>query len=271
MTIALGALTRRCIVIAADTEETAVDMKSAVGKLAIAQRYSFTEGPSPKNARCMVISGAGDSGYLACLKRHLMEDFDAEDTDSITKFDVVLRKRIKTFYRDHIIPFRDPNLNVELVIGAVIDYQSKFWTTSLNSARESDHYKWAFVGSGTNWARSAASFLDHSVEEVAASIAAAYSVFLAKEYAGGCGKQTQIAVIPVNGFVQLANLEAIERLEGVFRRYLGIQSQIKSLILGLPNPNLFSGVQAKLDSLTSDIAEIGAGLYAPFMPSNPQT
>lgn len=271
MTIALGILTRKCIIIAADSEESINypgDMKSSVGKISVGQQMNLSHG-IPKESKTCIISGAGDSAYLACLKQHIMEDFSEDSVTNIKEFDTILRWRVKKFHDDHVVPFNDTNLRVDLIVGAAIKYHTKLWVSNLGTVRNIETYKFAYVGSGMRWASNVQGAIDASVEEVSASLAAAYAVAYAKEYAGGCGKQTQMVMLPPNGFYQTASGNVLYELDGVFRRYLRLESQIRNLTLGLPCPDLFCGSEAFLKGFAFEVATIAANMYPKPTPDVP--
>lgn len=86
MTIALGIIGPFGIVIAADSEEgtgSPGDLKSSTVKITGEHHLVLPDAGKPQLDKAILISGAGDSGYLAALKAHLIDDFATASINSI--------------------------------------------------------------------------------------------------------------------------------------------------------------------------------------------
>src|ERR1039457_3320531 len=100
VTIALGVIGPFGIVIAADSEEgtlNAGDLKSTANKIS-GHSILKPQGIKPLLRKSIVISGAGDSGYLAAIKQHIIDDFSKDEVKDIDSADEAIKNRIETFY-----------------------------------------------------------------------------------------------------------------------------------------------------------------------------
>jgi hypothetical protein len=100
MTIAIGLVATDGVVIAADTEEQIGSMKSDESKMLIANR-----GLANKKAGALVVTGAGDAGYLDSINMDICTSFFSAKSLSGARWVKTFRKQVKDFYRDHVIPF----------------------------------------------------------------------------------------------------------------------------------------------------------------------
>jgi hypothetical protein len=105
-------------------------------------------------------------------------------------------------------------------------------------------------------------------DHLSISIALAYAVFFAKEHAGGCGKQSQLVLLP--GWLPPVNAlsQTLDELETVFRRYGDYLNQIRRNVLSIPPIQGFSGVDGHLSSFRDAVKDCGKRLYpnTPFTP-----
>jgi hypothetical protein len=266
VTIALGIIGPFGVIIAADSEEgtlTAGDLKSSTVK--ITGEHHFVVAAKDKRLpehKAILVSGAGDSGYLEAIKQHILEDFAEKAVKSIGDADRVIRRRIKTFYEDHVAPFaafRELDLSIDLVIGASLAGGQRLWKTYMNTVKTVPNFELAAVGSGESWVKNiipVAATMDGTL----ASATAAYAVFFAKEHATGCGKQTRIAFTR-GGLNRVANQAAVDRLEFAFRRYSDCEKYMRNTVLGIPFGHAFNGMDARLNELRQEVASAAAELY----------
>jgi hypothetical protein len=179
---------------------------------------------------------------------------------------------VKSFHHDHVAPYNNPlELSVDLVIGASSDGLLRLWKSHMGAVEDVDPYDWARVGSGAVWGGLPRTYIDPTVEQKQIALAAAYAVFFAKEYGGGCGKNTQLVVVPSDGFHQLGATDVLDRLDVLFRRYSGLEAQIRNYVLGLPCPDLFGGRDAATEQYRKLIDEVAAWLFRAPKSSGPRT
>lgn len=276
MTIALGIIGPFGIVIAADSEETTLvagDLKSTAKKITGEHHFVL---PTKRNQlpehKAILISGAGDSAYLEAIKQHLLEDFSDKTVKSIADTDRVIRRRLKSFYEDHVVPFaafKDLNLSVDLVIGASLAAGQRLWKTSMNTVRTMPNLEVAAVGSGQSWVKNIIP-VAATMSATIASVSAAYGIFFAKEHATGCGKQTRVAILR-QGQPRVAVQEALDELELVFRRYNKCEGYMRNTLLGIPDNHPFKNMDSRLNQLRQDVANAGDALYPKSTPSTSQT
>jgi len=269
MTIAIGILSPSCVLLAADSEETTLsagDLKSSVGKIGFHSSIKFdAEQGGGCTFNSIAMSGAGDSAYLAALKQHLVEDFAS--VKQVGEFDGILRNRIRNFYEEHVMPFTDLDLRVNVIVTACCGADQRLWVTNLTTVRSVNTLGICFVGSGDRCANTAIGPTVATTDHVALSIVAAFGIFFAKEYAGGCGKQTHIVLIGHNLPPILARREALDSLDSLFRRYEGFNAFMRYSLLGVPTSDGFTGIETKLGAFRKEVEEISRVLY----PASPLT
>jgi hypothetical protein len=238
MTIGVGILAPRSIVIAADCEESTSEpgtLKSATSK--ITYDYAGTRENGIIASKSIGISGAGDSAYLAVVKRQVVDDFKDPETKNVDDFEKKLKPRIKRFCGDHVKPFKKivDNLDVVLIVGARIRSEQCLWVTSLNTARRTSILEVTAIGCGE---KSLTTVLGPNLmtvnDELSVSLAAAYGVLFAKDFVVGCGKSTQMVSIRRDALFW-ASPEAIEKLNSIFRRYRDFEKHLLSSLLGIPD------------------------------------
>jgi hypothetical protein len=204
VTIAIGILAAKGLVVAADTQESTGDyMKGAKGKIAAFYAYDG------KWADSCVIAGAGDSGYVQALTEHLGQTFQAVDPkanmsmmemskkDSRPSLQSEFRDCVKRFYKEHIIPFagyperRRPD--VEMLIACQRKVVLGMFATEKTVVNYTTPFK--AIGIGCTFAELHLGKLWQGMTTEEAEILAAYVVFLTKESVEACGKYTTIATI----------------------------------------------------------------------------
>ena len=255
MTIAVGVIGPFGIVLAADSEEgagSAGDLKSSAVKITGRHILGAADPPAHKS---ILISGAGDCGYLSLLKQHIVDDFESDEADSIESLDTKIRERVDSFYQRHVVPFSDfrntdfvESLMVSLVIGASFNWQGsrgqRLWLTYMNGVKMVPNFEVAAVGSGEQWVTNIIPVAS-TMDAITASAAAAYGIFFAKDHASGCGKQIRMALMRHGKYVP-AKQESIDRLEIKFGEYNQCERYMRNTLLGIPDGNAFSGIEERL-------------------------
>lgn len=265
MTIALGMFTHFGSIIAADSQEgtgSPGDLKNSAAKISLRSSGFVREGKLVE--KTLAVTGAGDSGYLDFLKQKLSDAFGDDPDVSIASFEKYLKSELRTFYKEHVVPFPPAEwgyqLAVKLIVSAQIGNERRMWVTHMNSVRPVTDF--AAAGSGESWAKYAwKAFIPQLADEHTASIVAAYAVFVAKENAEGCGKDTKLVSMPVNGFFKAATPEGIRTLETHFRSYEGMERVERWKAMGqqIEENTDFRPV---LQTLRSDLANVV--LYPPL-------
>ena len=201
MTIAVGIVANDGIVVAADTEETSGYLKTEQTKILT---VLCSPPVNDKNVRQLsgscLISGAGNSDHLDALKDELALVFLQNPTaSSPLEIKSAFGKCLKSFYRDHIIPFAafpiEDRPDVSMLMAVNRNHQSMLLFTNRSVVGHAMLYK--AVGIGSIFAKILLDRLWNraTVEEI--QVLAAYVVFMVKESVEGCGKLTQ--VITLNG------------------------------------------------------------------------
>jgi len=285
VTIALGIIGPFGVVIAADSEEgtqSAGYLKSTTNKISGAMEFCPPSGHSPESLKkSIVISGSGDSGYLAAIKQHLIDDFKDRRVKGVEDADTAIRKRMKMFYKDHVIPFAkfsDLNLAVDLIIGVSFGGVSssgariggnRLWCVYMNTVRDVPNFQVAAVGAGEQWVRNTLP-VAASMERSVISAAAAYGIFFAKEHATGCGKKTRMALL-AHGSAYEAKQAAIEGLENVLGDYSAHEKFMRNRFIGMPNSEPFDGEDKSLNDLRQRMNDGANDLWSWIMPPTPST
>jgi hypothetical protein len=278
MTIAIGVLTPVALLFGADSEESGADIRLATSKITFSYSMGVNVDQQTRMDRCVCITGAGDSGYLAVIKQEIIDI--SNSSEDLNEFENRLRESVRLFYRHHVLPFsrvRNLDLNFSLIVGARFLQESGMWLTELSAVRPLRNMARVAVGSGAQWAKSVMPPYVPLYNEHAAA-AALYGLHVAKIRARDCGKESNLLYLSRQpGWAPLtADVNVIEEIERVFRRYDQFAEQMKSYVLGLPCPDLAFGVQRQLDKLNGEIASLlpqlfpSSGEMKVTVPSGPQ-
>ena len=261
MTIALGIVTPFGTILASDSQEGtgyAGDMKLSTSKITAHSHAYVDQLSGEPMVRSCAITGAGDSGYLNAIKQKITDTFDQDPQISIEGFSIYLENQLIDFYEKHICPFPanqwGHQLDIQLIVAAQIQQDRRMWVTHMNSVRTEKSY--VAVGSGESWARSALKgFLPFVTDEHATTIIAAYATFVAKEFAEGCGKQTQMILLPVSGGLKFPLDDAIDALEAHFSRYNEAEriERLRAMGQDVREPTKFAEF---LETMRSDLAKM---------------
>jgi 20S proteasome alpha/beta subunit len=244
MTIAVGVLTNSALIIGADSEEGtgyAGDFKHSRGKISGITTINFVKGV-PTEARTIAVTGSGDSAYLRVLKRQVVDLFHERKYKSLDGFDAGLKSLVKTFFKEHVVPFSGfkslaDDLKVDLIVGIREKGEGRLWVTNLSTVYSVDVFEAATVGSGSSWART---ILDNGFgveDESVVSANIAHAIFIAKERAEGCGKETVICTLRANEYMLHANKKAVLELEDIFREYRGVDEAAAKYLAGWSPPD----------------------------------
>lgn len=212
MTIAVGVITEKYIVIAADSQESSGDMKLRTEKIAMRSGES----------RRVAITGAGDVGYLAYIKQEIGRLF-LDGAPSLDEFEQSLRSLMVEFYGTHCLPFAATSfgdaLSVELIIGAIVNGETRMWVTNLSTVRRGSLI--AAVGAGASWAMPIMRRFGYSpLNFQSSTLVALDAVFLAKERVEGCGKDTMLWMLTTDQQgMRIGDRDNIKLVEEIFREY----------------------------------------------------
>ena len=219
------------MILAADSQEShGQDTKSLTGKISFKSSGSVETGELV--SKTLAITGAGDSGYLSVLKQRIYDTI--LPLENVSEVQGELEGLIEDFYERHIVPFPPAqwgNLGVQLIVAASMRKEHGMWVTDMNSVRRVESF--AAVGSGEAWsANLLRGFIPDLATEHSGCAIAAYSVFVAKDHSKECGKDTMIVSIPANGLVQMANRNALRRMENYFEEYEWAERSRRLITLG---------------------------------------
>ncbi len=232
MTIALGILAPKTVVIAADTQESFG--YAGGGKVS---GYKIRTCTLPDEDRAISITGAGDSDYLEAASQQLEDCFKRVRQPS--RLESSLRQALRRFYRDHVEPMHslpiDYQPQVNLIIGVTWkDRPSALFATTRNSLHKGKLY--TATGIGNQYALGLLSRMAPSKAEMSsrmAALLAAYVIFQVKEYVEGCGKGTHVTLLH-RGTAHFFSENTIGYLEQVFRQYVDVEREAVHYVLGRP-------------------------------------
>lgn len=268
MTIALGMLTPRGVIIAADSQEGtgfAGDMKLSAHKIMTGLHVN-TNVPSDRGS--IAVSGAGFVGHLEFIKQEIIAAFNQNKDLPITSFDSELKRIIKDFYTEHVIPFSQyppaERPEIELIIGAQRRRERRLWVTDMTTVRTCQY---AAVGSGRIYALDILRRLFEWIDNDLAQVVAAYAVFVAKEKAEGCGKETEIVTIIDDFFDRKPDDNQIKAWENWFKSYEQLETQALRYTLGFPFRNEPYNAEEVIDNVRAMLKS----MRELFMPSNSET
>lgn len=252
MTIALGAFTGMGSIVAADSHEGygyIGSPKFSVGKIDTFEE-GITDEKGTRFSRSLILTGAGDSGYLASVKHKITEAFRWNRELTIPAFEIELENQIANFYERHIKPFPSQegwgDLNISLIIAAQIGPDRRMWVTRMNDVRPVASGV-AAVGVGDTWARTVLKgFFPIAADERCITILAVYAALMAKEHTEGCGMDTWIVYAPAGGSLKYIRPDAVEKMEKCFRLYERIERNERmramGMRIGLPDPDSMDGL-----------------------------
>lgn len=193
------------IVIAADTEETIGESKVDTLKT----RGALTAG--------FAITGSGNSWYIDAAIEDLEKCHERNPACSIDELEVELKDTLGDFYKRHVVPFGDPNLDFQLVIGVQRQNVNRLWVTAKSTMREV--YGHQVVGTGDVQAGSVIENVP-GVESIGQGvILACCAIYQAKQRTVGCGKSTTVECI-YNHRTHYVFPDVIDDSEAWFARYL---------------------------------------------------
>ena len=237
MTIAIGLLSSDGVVLAADTQEIMGSLKSDESKLIIANR-----GLKDQKAGALAITGAGDSGYLDSINMEICTSFVAKEPWTGAKWAVKLKKHVKDFHNDYVVPYgtfpESDRPHLRLVIGGNFsdpnfgDYRA-VWSTDKSTVSMAKNY--CAVGLGSAQAYVMLRRFWTIMDTVKAASLAAYVVFHVKHSVDGCGNETQIVILK-NGYAEYVPAPNIELMENYFDERALLENQLLHFSLGMDLP-----------------------------------
>jgi hypothetical protein len=228
VTIVIGLLAEDGIVVAADTQETIGSMKIDESKVLVANK-----GTKRQKAGALIVSGAGDGGYLDTINQEICDCFLSNKWDK-KSFTNSIKRQLKQFHADHIIPFsmlpshERPELS--LVLGGQIGTNLLLLESDRSTIRPCRNY--AAVGIGHTHARAMLRRYWVKLNTVKAASLAAYIMFNVKNNVDGCGNETQIVILK-DGHAEYLSDRNIFMLEHSFREYQADEVLMLHFALGL--------------------------------------
>jgi hypothetical protein len=195
MTIALGIIATDGLVVGADSEESTGFLKSSQQKLMpLFLGMQLGSGGHPPTGVC-VFTGSGDGGYIDAVTEDLMEIL-YDETLHGPALKKALGKRLKDFYKDHIIPFaafpENDRPSMDLLI-AVQKHQHNLYVTDRTTIRSARPY--GIVGIGRAFAKNMLDSLWRPVSVTQAAVLAVYVLAMVKENVEGCGKFSSVMML----------------------------------------------------------------------------
>jgi hypothetical protein len=135
MTIALGILTFRGLVVAADTLETASGYwKGDQGKIRWLEYHTGPAGDPPNVDGACIVSGAGRSGSVDVLSQHILETFEDDKAgDSMADLRAKFEAALSDYYARDVVPFTSSgdshmDLGLQMVVAVQRSRQMELWT-----------------------------------------------------------------------------------------------------------------------------------------------
>jgi hypothetical protein len=246
MTICLGVLAGDGLIIAADTEETDGFLKTNQQKISVsvnihliasvnAKKHTKGKVGVPPVATC-AIAGAGNAGYLDSITPLLAKDFgDGKKSVEASQGDA--GKTVRTFFREHVIPFAAYPLlerpDFAMLIGTTQTGGPNILLASEKTVlRQCAPY--AAVGVGATFAMLLLKRLwpQAWVDKKSATLIVAYIMFLVKESVENCGKFTDIVVLH-DGTRHYLPWQVGRELETMFLRYWRLEADAMLSLFGM--------------------------------------
>lgn len=227
MTIALGVLASNGVVLAADTEMSWGDARKTEGsKIVVIENAG------------LAIAGAGDGGFIDALSQELQHTIVRSTSDKISDIGRAIQANLVRFYREHILPWNDPQLDVSLLIALERGERRVLWVTHKTTLRPS---VCAAIGMGSAEADSLLVQLfgltkTPYIDIAVAQATAAYIAYVVKDRVPGCGKNTDIVRLWQGKAEQLSKATV-----GLFERQaeslLTLQTRAAAFALGCVKTN----------------------------------
>lgn len=192
MTIALGLLAQDGFVLASDTQETAGNFKVDT------QKIQSVHVESVNWCGTCAVTGAGCAGYIDAITEQLHEAFCRDDM-TMKNWPDEVRKCVRRFYRQHVIPFGFPDerLDFSLIVAAQRDGVASQLLTHRTSVRAISWH--TAIGMGETVAKGLFHEFGSAIMDVrTAALLAAYFIFRVKRSVEGCGHFTQVVIVRSN-------------------------------------------------------------------------
>jgi ATP-dependent protease HslVU (ClpYQ) peptidase subunit len=190
MTIVLGMLRQGGLVMAADTEETATDMKRSVTKLPL---YRNSKGAT------LVVGGAGPDCHIEAMTERLIDKFSDATLKNAKVVEARFHKLIAEYYKNHILSWpshieREEN-DFSLLLGISLPAGPKHALVRLLIMQRGvlrNAAPFRAIGTGASYAMSLMDehFGIHS--PILSALIAVYIAYRVKRDTPGCGKETQV-------------------------------------------------------------------------------
>ncbi len=230
MTIAIGLHAIDGMVVAADTQETLGSYKSTESKLLIANHESEKTG-------AIVITGAGDAGYLDCINQEICALFVRRKSWDSFSFLRTLKKHVIEFHHNHVVPFAafpyDERPSLGIIIGAQIQGRNCLWESEKSAVFGAKKY--FAIGLGRAYAQMMLRRYWKQMDTVRAASLAAYILYHVKNTVDGCGHETQIVIIK-DGRAKYVSQDNIDLLDYEFDQRAAVENQLVHFGIGCDLP-----------------------------------
>ena len=196
MTIAIGIMATDGIIMGADSEESTPSLKSSQQKmLPIFLGVNTGNNPDPP-AGVVVITGAGDGGYIEAATEELTDVF-CDPSLHGRALQRALRERLKVFYRDHVIPFatfpEEDRPAIQLLMGVQKRHGHDLLITDKSTIRSVRPY--GTVGIGGYFAKIILDALWKPAPAKEMSLLAVYVLMMVKDHIPHCGKFSSVMTL----------------------------------------------------------------------------
>ena len=194
MTICLGVLSGEGIVIAADTQETTGDTKQDQQKIfnyCYGVPHPGTSTPSPM---MLLLTGAGDPGYLDAFFYLLSQD--AGTCTNMQEFERYMADELMRFHQAHIFPIAvpgEPPTLVEVLAAVTCGWEMSLFVTQGSTVRKASVH--TAIGAGRRFAQSLLSQHAWCKTLREAQLLAAYVIYETKSRELACGLHTSMSTL----------------------------------------------------------------------------
>ena len=216
MTIAIGLLASDGIVVAADTQVTIGDSKTAMGKIGAAVQYR-----DDVLGSC-VVAGAGSVTHMNSCSQTMISTFMRRAEYVGDDLRAALVEDLETFHQSHIIPFAQfPDHErpfVEFLVAYQRDGRRAIWQTDRTVVQKAEPY--AAIGHGQQQALSILGRLYRlpMLDVWETTVMAFYVLAQVKDSDIYCGGRSQVFSIQANRFREVPRKLAA-RIDGAMGRF----------------------------------------------------
>jgi hypothetical protein len=260
MTIALGMMTGNSVILAADCQESDGYFKDFALKISSSMTHTRINA-TVRSA--LAITGAGPGIYLDAISDEITDLFHARQERDIGAFENVLKDKVETFYKKHVVELA-PHVDREfrVIIGAQIEGITGLWVSDATVVKRIMAVE--AVGTGAPFAKMALSTRYAMADTNMSIVLAILAVHNAREYDHYCGKGTAVVCLH-NDLAYNISPGLVVAAEKLLDKYLGIEySSFHYALCG----NVVSGEQRterivkRLNDLRGEFTELAGQFLA---------